>query len=66
MIVKRVFIVFIQAAIIAHKKENAAEQLREARDEYSRLMHEVDEKRELAKQASGGGEVLKGDEVLLA
>lgn len=51
-----------QAAIIAHKKENAAEQLREARDEYSRLMHEVDEKRDLAKQASGGGEVLKGDE----
>jgi hypothetical protein len=26
-------------------------------------MHEVDEKRELAKQASGGGEVLKGEEV---
>ncbi|KAL4220507.1 Intraflagellar transport protein 81 [Mactra antiquata] len=51
-----------QAAIIAHKKENAAESLREARDEYSRLMNEVDEKRELAKQASGGGEVLKGDE----
>lgn len=51
-----------QAAIIAHKKENAAEALREARDEYSRLMHEVEEKRELAKQASGGGEVLKGDE----
>ncbi|XP_052216960.1 intraflagellar transport protein 81 homolog isoform X2 [Dreissena polymorpha] len=51
-----------QAAIIAHKKENAAEGLREARDEYSRLMHEVDEKRDLAKQASGGGEVLKGEE----
>ena len=28
-------------------------------------MHEVEEKRELAKQASGGGEVLKGDEVCI-
>ncbi|WAR28260.1 IFT81-like protein, partial [Mya arenaria] len=51
-----------QAAIIAHKKENAAEGLRETRDEYSRFTHEVDDKRELARQASGGGEVLKGDE----
>ena len=58
-----IFSFLIQAAIIAHKKENAAEGLRETRDEYSRLMHEVEEKRELAKQASGGGEVLKGDEV---
>ena len=37
--------------------------MRETRDEYSRLMSDVEEKRELARQASGGGEVLKGDEV---
>lgn len=51
-----------QAAIIAHKKENAAESLRESRDEYSRFMTEIEEKRELAKAATGGGETLKGDE----
>ncbi|KAL3848360.1 hypothetical protein ACJMK2_019225 [Sinanodonta woodiana] len=50
-----------QAAIIANKKETIAEALREVRDEYAHLMHEVEEKRDLAK-TSNGEEVLKGDE----
>ena len=51
-----------QATIISRKKESAAEQLRESRDELGKMEVEIEEKREAAKQGDGE-EVLKGDEV---
>ncbi|XP_067669483.1 intraflagellar transport protein 81 homolog isoform X1 [Haliotis asinina] len=50
-----------QAGIIAHKKEAAAERLREMREEYNHVMQEAEQKRELVKDAEGG-EVLKGED----
>ena len=51
-----------QAAIIARKKEVAAENLKEARDDHAKTEAEMLEKKQLLKDADGG-EVLKGDEV---
>ena len=51
-----------QAAIIARKKEAAAETLRAVREELAQAEAEVQEKRDLAKQGDGE-EVLKGEEV---
>ncbi|CAD5114753.1 DgyrCDS3793 [Dimorphilus gyrociliatus] len=50
-----------QAAIIARKKETAAESLREAREEIHSAQIEIEEKRNLL-NANSGEEVLKGDE----
>ncbi|XP_046546796.1 LOW QUALITY PROTEIN: intraflagellar transport protein 81 homolog [Haliotis rubra] len=50
-----------QAGIIAHKKEAAAERLRDMREEYNHVMQEAEQKRELVKDAEGG-EVLKGED----
>ncbi|XP_074658114.1 intraflagellar transport protein 81 homolog [Tubulanus polymorphus] len=50
-----------QAAIIARKKEVAAENLREAREEMVKAELELEEKQTVLKE-SDGGEVLKGDE----
>jgi len=53
---------FFQAAIIARKKEAAAETLHKVREELSQANIEVEEKRGLAKQGDGE-EILKGEEV---
>ncbi|XP_013415931.1 intraflagellar transport protein 81 homolog [Lingula anatina] len=50
-----------QAAIITRKKEVAAENLRDARDELARTEQELREKRDILKEHDGE-EVLKGDE----
>lgn len=50
-----------QVAIISRKKDAAAENLREAREELGKVENEIGEKRETLKQ-SDGEEVLKGDE----
>ena len=52
----------LQAGIIAHKKEAAAQALRAARDEYSQVAQEVEHKRQVVSSAEGG-EVLKGEDV---
>lgn len=51
-----------QAAIIARKKEAAAEHLREAREDLHQHETEVSEKRSQVRQGDGE-EVLKGEEV---
>ena len=51
-----------QAAIIARKKEVAAEKLRESREELERYEREAAEKREYMKQCDGG-DTLKGEDV---
>ena len=53
-----------QAAIIARKKEAAAETLRELREEIAKSDMELEEKSSVLKEQDGG-EVLKGDEVRL-
>ncbi|KAK2156371.1 hypothetical protein LSH36_215g03007 [Paralvinella palmiformis] len=53
-----------QAAIIARKKEAAAETLHKVREELSQANIEVEEKRGLAKQGDGE-EILKGEEFKL-
>ncbi|XP_041356765.1 intraflagellar transport protein 81 homolog [Gigantopelta aegis] len=50
-----------QAGIISHKKGAAAENLREIREDFNKTMQELEQKRDLAKDAEGG-EVLKGEE----
>ncbi len=58
------FLVHSQAAIISRKKEVAADNLREAREEYQKVQSEANEKRQQMKEQDGGaGEVLKGDDV---
>ena len=52
----------LQAAIIARKKEAAAEALQEAREEMSHVEQETNEKRQQAQQHDGE-EVLKGEDV---
>ena len=59
-----IFVQF-QAAIIARKKEVAADNLREARDELQKVEAEANEKRSQVKDQDGGGEVLKGEEVYI-
>ena len=49
-------------AIIARKKDAAAETLSEVREEYSKLDSEAQEKKSQLKQTDGD-EVLKGEEV---
>lgn len=50
-----------QAAIIAGKKEGALSNLRDVRDTYHKMSMELEQKRDVAKEA-GGGEVLKGED----
>ena len=52
----------IQAAIIARKKEVAAEKLREAREELERYEREASEKQEYMKQCDGA-DTIKGEDV---
>ncbi len=52
----------VQAAIIARKKEAAAESLQDAREEHHKVETEANEKRQTVKE-SDGGEVLKGEDV---
>ena len=54
--------VLLQAAIIARKKEVAAEKLREAREELERYEREAIEKRDYMKQCDGS-DTLKGEDV---
>ncbi|KAK3094389.1 hypothetical protein FSP39_001105 [Pinctada imbricata] len=50
-----------QAAIISHKKEAALTTFREIRETYNRMQQDIEQKRDMAKEA-GGGEVLKGED----
>ena len=52
----------LKAAIIAGKKEGALTNFRDMRDQYHKMSMELEQKREVAKEA-GGGEVLKGEDV---
>lgn len=52
----------MKAAIIAHKKEAAAETLRAVRDDYNRVLQELEQKREVVSTAEGA-EILKGEDV---
>ena len=56
-------IFFYQAAIIARKKETAAENFQEAREECGQLESEANQKRDLARSQNDGEEVLKGEDV---
>ena len=54
-----------QAAIIGHKKEAAAENLRANREEFNRITNEFSQKQELVANAEGSQQVLKGEDVSL-
>lgn len=56
------FTLLLKAAIIAGKKEGALTNFRDVRDQYHKMSMELEQKREVAKEA-GGGEVLKGEDV---
>ena len=60
--VKNMYILRAQASIIQRKKEGAATQLQEAREELFQLEQEAEEKRNQVKLGDGE-EVLKGEEV---